>query len=119
MVNKGAKPGAKRGAKSRRPLVVFGMIGVIVLATGWYFRVPITGYTAAGTAYSAHVACSCRYIGGRDMEDCRKDKLAGMELVTLVDDTETKSVTARFPLLSSDTATYRKGYGCVLEPWDS
>lgn len=113
-----AKLGAKPG-KPRRPLVVLTAIGFVLVAAGWYFRAPIAGYTAAGTAYSAHVACSCRYIGGRDMADCRKDKLAGMELVTLVEDAEAKSVTARFPLLSSDTATYRQGYGCVLEPYDS
>jgi hypothetical protein len=41
-----------------------------------------------------------------------------MEAVTLVEDDATKSVTARFPLVASATATYRKGYGCVLEPWD-
>lgn len=110
----GAKPG-----KSRRPLVVSVVVIVLLVAAGWSFRAPIAGYTAAGTAYSAHVACSCRYIGGREMADCRKDKLAGMELVTLVEDAEAKSVTARFPLLSSDTATYRQGYGCVLEPYES
>lgn len=108
-----AKPG-----KSRRPLVILAVIGLALAGAAWYFRAPIAGYTAAGTSYSAHVACSCRYIGGRDLEDCRKDKLAGMELVTLSEDTEAKSVTARFPLLSSDTATYREGYGCVLEPWN-
>ena len=110
----GTKPG-----KSRRPLVVLATLGVVLLGAGWYFRAPITGYAGTATAYSAHVACSCRYIGGRGLEDCGKDKLAGMELVTLVEDAEARSVTARFPLLSSDTATYRQGYGCVLEPFES
>ena len=41
-----------------------------------------------------------------------------MELVTLDDDPATKSVTARFPLVAAHTATYREGYGCVLESWD-
>lgn len=94
------------------------MLAVVLLAAGWYFRAPITGYAGVSTAYAARVACSCRHVGGRDLEDCRKDKLAGMELVTLAEDAEAKSVTARFPLLSSDTATFRDGYGCVLEPWN-
>ena len=110
----GTKPG-----KSPRPLVVLATLGVVLLGAGWYFRAPITGYAGTATAYSAHVACSCRYIGGRGLEDCGKDKLAGMELVTLVEDAEARSVTARFPLLSSDTATYRQGYGCVLEHFES
>lgn len=70
------------------------------------------------TAYSARVACSCRFVSGRGLEDCAKDRLEGMELVTLVDDVERKSVTARFPLIASDTAVFREGYGCVLEQWD-
>ncbi len=86
-------------------------------AAAYLYRAPIAGYTAAGAAYSARVACSCRHIGGRDLDDCAKDKLAGMELVTLSEDADAKSVTARFPLIASQTATYRKGYGCVLEQW--
>jgi len=38
--------------------------------------------------------------------------------VTLSDDPATQSVTARFPLVAEATATYRKGYGCVLEKWE-
>ena len=41
-----------------------------------------------------------------------------MELVTLSEDLEARSVTARFPLVSTTTATYREGYGCVLEEWE-
>jgi superfamily II DNA or RNA helicase len=51
-------------------------------------------------------------------EASKWEHLAGMEVVTLMEDVETKSVTARFPLVASATATYRKGYGCVLEPWE-
>lgn len=71
----------------------------------------------AGTGYLAHVGCSCRYVAGRSLEDCEKDKLPGMELIGLSEDAEAKSVTASVPLLSSDTATYREGYGCVLQDW--
>ena len=75
----------------------------------------IRGNATAGTGYLAHVACSCRYIAGRTLEDCEKDKMAGMELIRLSDDPETKSVTASVPMLASDTASYREGYGCILE----
>jgi hypothetical protein len=93
---------------------------LVALLTLWAaFGSAALGYARAGTAYGARVACSCRYVAGRSLEDCTKDKLAGMELVTLSDDDEAKSVTARMLILASDTATYRKGYGCVLQPWDS
>jgi len=64
------------------------------------------------------LACSCRFVAGRDLSDCAKDKLEGMEFVTLAEDVDSKSVTARFPLIASDTASYREGFGCVLEEWD-
>lgn len=97
----------------------FLMLIVAAIAISVYiYREPIRGYAEVGTSYGARVACSCRFVAGRSMEDCEKDKLEGMELVTLVDDPEAKSVTARFPLVTSTTATYREGYGCVLEKWE-
>ncbi len=94
-------------------------LGLLVLAAGAFlwFRTPITGYSQVSTAYAARVACSCRFVAGRTIEDCAKDKLAGMELVMLSDDEEEQSVTARLLLVSSDTARLRDGYGCVLDRW--
>ncbi len=90
----------------------------VLLVAGVAYVVATTGGSArTATAYMAHVGCSCRYIAGRDLDSCETDRLAGMELVGLSEDDEAKSVTARFPMLASDTATYREGYGCVLETW--
>lgn len=90
----------------------------VIAAALWFNRAPIKGYAEVGTSYAARVACSCRFVAGRSLEDCEKDKLAGMELVSLSDDVEARSVTARFPLVTSNTATYAEGYGCVLEEWE-
>ena len=96
------------------------LLAVVVLgaATAWYYREPIAGYSETGTAFGARTACSCRYVAGRPLGDCEKDFEPGMEVVFLSDDPQTKSVTARVPLLASATAQYREGFGCVLEPWD-
>lgn len=97
------------------------LLAIIALAVGgaaWAFREPIHGYGSTAAAYSARVGCSCRYVAGRSLKDCAKDKLGGMELVTLRDDDDARSVTARFPLVAEATATWRKGYGCVLEPYE-
>ncbi len=88
-----------------------------VAALGWFFWVPLQGNAITGTSYGARVACSCRFEGGRPLNDCRKDFEEGMGLITLSEDVEAKSVTAKFPLIASQTATYREGWGCVLEPW--
>jgi len=102
-----------------RVLLVAVLAQVCVAAVAWFAnRTAITGYGQAGASYAARVACSCRYIGGRSIGDCAKDKLAGMELVRLSDDPKSMSVTATFPLVTSQTATFREGYGCVLEPWE-
>ncbi len=111
-----------RTASARRPRWGLWLLAIIALAVGGTalaFRGEINGYGSIASAYSARVACSCRFVAGRSLEDCAKDKLAGMEAVTLVEDVETKSVTARFPLVAGATATWREGYGCVLEPYES
>lgn len=111
-------PRPQAGRSRRWGLWVLAIIAVGISGAAWAFREPINGYASIASAYSARVGCSCRFVAGRSLEDCRKDKLAGMEAVTLRDDPETKSVTARFPLVAEATATYRKGYGCVLEPYE-
>ncbi|MBY6219187.1 hypothetical protein [Qipengyuania aquimaris] len=90
-----------------------------LLAAGWASRGEEVRKTSeAGTAYAARVACSCRYVAGRSLEDCGKDKVAGLELVMLSENETSRSVTASIPFVASDTATYREGYGCVLKQWD-
>lgn len=81
------------------------------------YGVRLRGDAMAGTAYGARVACSCRFVAGRSLADCGKDTLAGMGMIRFAADEEAKSVTASVPLIASDTARYRQGYGCVLQPW--
>ncbi len=80
----------------------------------FYFLPAIKGLTQAGTAYGARVTCSCRYIGGRSLEDCQKDFEDGMEMVSVSEDGDAKRIDATVPLLAHEAAEYREGYGCVL-----
>jgi len=93
---------------------------VALLAGGAVYanRAEIGGLSRTGTAYGAHIGCSCRYIAGRSIDDCVRDFEPGMELVRLSDDEEARSVTASIPLVASQTAIFREGQGCVLEPWE-
>lgn len=103
--------------RTRRWLVALGAIVALLLAVlGWFWGT-ISGYAVTGASYGARVACSCRFAGGRSLPDCAKDFEPGMELITLSEDSQARSVTARFPLLARQTATYREGWGCQLEPW--
>jgi hypothetical protein len=102
-----------------RIILVLLLVLASIAAIAWFAnRTAINGYAVTGASYAARVGCSCRYIGGRSIGDCAKDKVAGMEMVSLSDDPSTRSVTASFPLVASQTATYREGYGCVLEEWE-
>jgi len=103
-----------RSRRWRRLVLLALVLAAALLAWNWR---PLTGFAVTGASYAARVGCSCRFVGGRSLSDCRKDFEPGMELVTLSEDVQAKSVTARFPLLSSQTATFRKGEGCRLEPW--
>lgn len=110
-----------RSRAKRRGRIWPWLFVIVLVAVGaaWLtYQDTIRGYAIAGTSYGARVACSCRHIGGRTLEDCEKDFEPGMELIALSEDFEAKSVTASFPLLERQTATYREGYGCVLEGWD-
>jgi hypothetical protein len=104
----------------RRPpwLTAGAVVVAIVAALGWFYRAPLYGYAETGAAVGARTACSCRYIAGRTLKDCKKDFEPRMEAVFLSDDEDAKSVTGYVPLLASETARYRKGYGCVLDPFD-
>jgi len=95
-------------------LAALVLLGAIALL----YHEQIRGYSDTGTAFGARTACSCRYVAGRELSDCRKDFEPGMAFVFLSGDDDDRRVTAYFPLLASQTASYRKGYGCVLEPWD-
>lgn len=93
-------------------LAALGLVAVLVLGGGSLARQARTG-----AAYGARIGCSCRFVEGRPLGDCRKDFERGMALVTLSEDVAARSVTARFALGFAQTATFQEGAGCQLEPW--
>ena len=109
-------PGSTRPATRRRGVWALVAVAALAVLLAVFWR-PLTGFARVGAAYGAHVGCSCRYAGGRSLEDCAKDFEPGMELASLSEDRKARSVTARFPLLGGATAIYHEGWGCVLEPW--
>lgn len=107
---------AGRAGRRAKRLAIAGL--AVLAMAGWYYRDPATGYSRTATSYAARMACSCRYVEGRPLGQCKADFLEPqLRLVMLSEDADKASVTARIPLLSSQTATYRRGWGCVLQPW--
>ncbi len=95
------------------------MIAVIVVAGGGgylWLRQSVVGRRAdLASGYVAHVVCSCRYVGNRDLKSCATDFEPGMEIVKMSDDTAAKRITAWVPLLAKHTATWSADYGCALD----
>lgn len=105
-------------ARRFRWLVWSPVLLLTLAAGGWLgLRYSTTGKQAQlATGYIAHVVCSCRYVGGRDMASCETDREPGTEIVQIEDDSAKRTVTARVPLLSSRTARFDPEYGCTLDP---
>ncbi|WP_108812229.1 hypothetical protein [Sphingorhabdus sp. Alg231-15] len=102
---------SRKGRIALYILVLFVLILAAVFAYNYTF---IKGQLGIGTAYGARVACSCHYVGGRDLADCEKDFEPGMEVIGLSQDDKKRRVTASVPLLASATAEFREGWGCVI-----
>ncbi|MEP2987547.1 MAG: hypothetical protein ABJN65_11090 [Parasphingorhabdus sp.] len=100
--------------KGRIALYIVGLFILILVGVFFYNLKFIQGQLDVGTAYGARVACSCHYIGGRDIQDCEKDFEPGMEVIGLSVDDDKKRVAASVPLMDSATAEFREGWGCVI-----
>jgi hypothetical protein len=106
------QPPSKRSRLVRR--IALWSLVPIALLIAWFWQ-PLSLYAETGAAYGARMACSCRYVAGRTLSNCRQDLEPGMWMVMLSDDDEARSVTARVAPFASQTATLRAGEGCVLE----
>lgn len=90
------------------------VIAVMIVAALIYAWPAMRAYSQTGAAYSARIVCSCRYIGGRGLDDCEKDLEPGMEVVSLSEAAQAKRIDATVPLMASESAEFREGFGCVL-----
>ena len=104
------------GVRRRSLRIALAILLVLVGLAAW-FSAALAERATAGASYGARVACSCRFVANRSLENCERDFLPGMGLVMLEEDASAKSVTASVPLLARQTATWREGPGCVLQQW--
>lgn len=92
-------------------------VAAAAAALAWQWEA-ISGQASAATAFGAKTACSCRYLGGRELASCQGDFVPGMGAVFVTQDESEQSVTATVPLVSKDTAHFHEGFGCVLDSWE-
>jgi hypothetical protein len=112
-----AKPIASTPRRRRwLPRLALLAVAVIIALLAWFWQ-PLNSYAVTGASYGARIGCSCRFVAGRELADCRSDFEPGMRWVRLSEDASAKSVTASFALFRRQTAFFRPGEGCVLEKW--
>jgi hypothetical protein len=111
--NKMQRAGPRRH-RLRNGLVAALVLAALGMALFWH---TLQARAVLAASYGARIACTCHYIAGRGLTDCRKDFEPGMALVMLSDNAEARSITARVPLMASQTARFRDGAGCILESW--
>ncbi len=68
------------------------------------------------TGYSAKMACSCQYLGGRSLESVQQEELgkSPLSLASLENNRADSSVTATVFGLAAKKAIFREGLGCTL-----
>ncbi len=105
---------AVKPRRSKARIAGYIAAAVLLLAAIWliFNFSTLRGNARLGSAYAAHIACSCRYIAGRDLNSCRGDLEPGMELVSLADDPANKRIAASVPLLANASAQLRGQNGC-------
>lgn len=107
------------GERRRRPWLFMAPVLLLTLFAGAWLglKYSSTGKRAElATGYIAHVVCSCRYVGNREMASCETDREPGTEIVRISEDPERRRITASVPLLARRTARFDPDYGCTLDP---
>lgn len=100
----------------RRPVVSLLMLLVLALAALlWHYRLALNAFPHIISAYTAKEYCSCRYVMGNPAEYCQ-GYVKQYVPASLIDEPETKSVSAE-GMGESAMAVWRgPRQGCVLEP---
>jgi len=102
---------------ARRGLILSGAVLVAALGGAYAYAESQRPLLELGVGYGGRVACACRYIGNRPLENCYKDFEPGMEVIRLADDRATRTVTAYVPVVGiRRSVTFDPLLGCQPEP---
>ena len=103
--------------KASRVLIVLAVLILAGVVGAWRYAEAWRPQLELGVGYAARVGCACRYIGRRDIAQCRADFEPGMEMIALADEPATRTVTASVPLLASRSVRFDPLLGCQPEPF--
>lgn len=97
----------------RKIFIALAGLILILLAAFYFYLFPRLTIL---NGFSAKIACSCKYIGGRDLAEIKKNVLyhSLLPYTSVLDDVKNYSVTSSFFGMKPKTAVYKKGAGCIL-----
>jgi hypothetical protein len=105
-----------------RWITIGAVAAAFLLASGfiWFFFLgPAIAQARVATGYMAKTICSCLFVDGGALDQCRADALLDREpalaRVGLHVDPVRKRVRASFLPFTSDVGLYEEGYGCRLK----
>lgn len=102
---------------ARRLLPGFTLLLLIGLVAGFVYLRRVTPQLELGVGYAARVACGCRFIEGRSLDQCRADFEPGMEPIRLRENAAAGIVTAYVPLVARRVVRFDPVLGCQPEPY--
>lgn len=111
-----AKTPAGQPRKSGRWKLWLGLAALVLIGVVIWQYPSWKAQAEVGSAYAARVACSCRFVQGRELGSCLTDFDPGTEMVSVEEIPDEQRIRASVPMLASRTARYAGATGCVLEP---
>jgi hypothetical protein len=102
-----------RARKIMIGLTLLLCVGLALAWRGWYL--PTRDAVAIGAGLLAKQVCSCVYVAGRELDDCRADQMASTDPIQLEVRASEQRVRAWLPAFAERSAIHRAGFGCTLE----
>jgi hypothetical protein len=100
----------------RRALLAVGIAAIALVGTGAAVYLPgMVQRSRMGAGYVAKQLCSCAFVAGRALEECRADLAESAERVRAELLPAERAVRAWVPLLAERIARYTGETGCTLE----
>ena len=101
---------------AKKVWITLSALAVVLLVIG-YFRwwVPTRVAVDIGAGMLAKQVCSCMFVAGRELADCRADQFEMSDQVQVEILHDPNGVRAWVPLLGERTAFHSEGFGCAFE----
>lgn len=97
-------------------LITFAVLALVGGSVWQFWLKEQMAFAQIATAYVAKQTCSCRFVAERSLESCLVDFTQDVSQLEVSEVPERRAVKASALGLIVETASYRPGLGCALDP---